>query len=265
MSHRSGGLAQDLERLGCLLDRRATLTGLASLGLIGCGQPAREAASAAAQACTAAPEETAGPFPANGARDQGGARLNVLAISGVERADIRPSLTGPAVAGGVPLTLTMQLVDADNACTPLAGRAVYIWHCDALGRYSMYEVEGESWLRGLQVADADGRVTFRTVYPGAYGGRYPHIHFEVYPDRASASAAGAVQTSQLIMPAEASAAVYADAAAYPNSARNNARTTLRNDGVFRDDTEAQIASVTPRLTGDAAAGYVGEVTIGSRA
>ena len=59
-----------------------------------------------------------------------------------------------------------------------------MWHCDRLGRYSLYGagVTNQNYLRGTQEADASGNVTFTSIFPGCYSGRWPHIHFEVYSE-----------------------------------------------------------------------------------
>lgn len=256
-----GGLAADVQ---LVLRRRAVLLGFSALGLTACTQGGTVGGTAPATgACVAAPEETQGPFPADGSSFGGDGGPNALSMSGIERSDITPSLTGGSAATGVPLTIQLQLVDADGGCAPLAGRAVYIWHCDAQGRYSLYNGVAESWCRGLQVADDQGRVTFKTVFPGAYRGRYPHIHFEIYPDRASAASyKGKVRTSQLALPEDACAAVYQDATAYPGSAANLAGTPLDRDGIFADNTEAENAMLMLDLTGSVADGYVASATVG---
>lgn len=124
------------------------------------------------------PQETAGPYPGDGSNGP-----NVLEASGVVRRDITSSFgTGSATAEGVPLTFTLTLLDNANGCVPLAGAAVYAWHCDRDGKYSMYDsgLAGENYLRGVQEADSNGQVTFSSIFPGAYSGRWPHIHFEVF-------------------------------------------------------------------------------------
>ena len=80
---------------------------------------------------------------------------------------------------------------------------MYLWHCDSDGRYSLYSqgVTDQNYLRGVQEADADGEVTFTSIFPAAYSGRWPHIHFEVYPSLAAATRAGnKIATSQLALP-----------------------------------------------------------------
>ena len=130
--------------------------------------------------------ETAGPYPGDGSNGP-----DVLDASGIERSDLTTSIDTGTVAEGVPLTVTMNVIDMANGDAAMTGAAVYLWHADAQGRYSMYSegVEDETWLRGVQVADANGQVTFTSIVPGCYTGRWPHIHFEVYPDGASATTA----------------------------------------------------------------------------
>src|SRR5207253_804792 len=134
--------------------------------------------------CGKIPEETAGPFPGEGSNGP-----NVLNQTGVVRSDIRPSFAGlSGTADGTPLAIALTLVSAAT-CAPLAGYAVYIWHCDRLGRYSLYSAgaTNQNYLRGVQAADANGKVAFTSIYPGCYAGRWPHIHFEVYRTLAAAT------------------------------------------------------------------------------
>jgi protocatechuate 3,4-dioxygenase beta subunit len=109
--------------------------------------------------------------------------------TGVVRSDIRSSFAGlTGTADGIPLTIALTIVSA-TTCDPLAAQAVYIWHCDRLGRYSLYSagVTNQNYLRGVQAADAAGRITFQSIFPGWYAGRWPHIHFEVSPTLSGAT------------------------------------------------------------------------------
>src|SRR5690606_11040586 len=107
--------------------------------------------------------------------------INVLAMDGVVRRDIRSSFAGMSGrAEGVPLELELRLARAGASCAPLAGHAVYLWQNDAAGAYSLYNLPDENYLRGLQTADGNGRLAFTSIVPGCYGGRYPHCHFEVF-------------------------------------------------------------------------------------
>ena len=141
-----------------------------------------------------------------------------------------------------------------------AGAAVYLWHCDRDGNYSMYAsgLTSENYLRGVQEADSTGTVTFTTIFPGCYSGRMPHIHFEVYPSLAKAtSAANRVKTSQFTFPMATLNEAYATTA-YSTSSRNLASMSYATDNVFSDGTSLQMASV----SGDPINGYVVTLTIG---
>ena len=253
------GLAHDLP----LLERRAALGLVAAAGAAAWlwgSSPIR----AAAAACVADPRETAGPFPADGTNMARGPTSNALASKAVVRSDIRSSFVGGsnATAVGVPVRMTLTLVDAGAGCRPLAGHVVYVWHCDAEGRYSLYDLPQESWLRGVQVTDAGGRVSFTTVFPGYYPGRYPHIHFEVFRNLASATnGRNGLLVGQLAMPREPSAAVYATRD-YGNSAAAFAGSSIQADGIFRDNLPAQIAQQTLAMSGSPAAGYSATGTVG---
>ena len=199
------------------------------------------------------PQETAGPYPGDGSNGP-----NVLEASGVVRQDITSSFgTSTTTADGVPLTVTLTLLDNSNGCVPLAGAAVYAWHCDKGGRYSLYDsgLENENFLRGVQEVDANGQVTFKTIYPGAYNGRWPHIHFEVFESMNNATAAGQVlAVSQLAMTDAACREVYASAG-YETSARNFPNTTLQSDNVFGEDGGIyQLATMSGSVSGGYTAG-----------
>ncbi|MGJ3190881.1 intradiol ring-cleavage dioxygenase [Paenarthrobacter sp. FR1] len=202
------------------------------------------------------PEETLGPYPGDGSNGP-----NVLETSGVVRRDIRSSFgTSTTKAEGVPLTVTLTLLDNENGCSPLAGAAVYAWHCDQNGKYSLYDsgLENENYLRGVQEADANGQLTFSTIYPGAYNGRWPHIHFEVFESMSNTTAAGQVLTvSQIALTEAACKAVYATAG-YESSARNFPNTTLTSDNVFGDDGGIyQLAT----MSGSVAGGYTAALNV----
>ncbi|MFJ4015572.1 intradiol ring-cleavage dioxygenase [Microbacterium sp. NPDC090014] len=187
------------------------------------------------------PDETAGPYPGDGSNGP-----DVLEDSGIVRQDITTSIDGSATADGIPLTFEFQVVDLANGSVPFEGVAVYAWHCTAEGEYSMYSsgLEDVTYLRGVQVADAEGKVSFTSIFPGCYSGRWPHIHFEVYPDLASITdSANAIATSQLALPEDVCATVYADSR-YPGSTQNLSQTSLSGDNVFGDDSGAlQLATV----------------------
>lgn len=249
--------------LGTLVSRRGVLSllsvGVGTLALAACSTgTSGGSASGAAAASTSAgeiPDETAGPYPGDGSNG-----VNVLEQSGIVRSDIRSSLDGGSTASGVPMTLTLTILDMANNDAPFADAAVYVWHCDSAGGYSMYSdgIEDETYLRGVQIADGSGAVSFTSIFPACYSGRWPHIHFEVYPTvDAITDATNAISTSQVALPEDVSATVYA-LSGYDGSTANLSEVSLANDNVFSDDGGAsQLATV----TGDAASGYRVSLTV----
>jgi protocatechuate 3,4-dioxygenase beta subunit len=248
------GLAFDLPRL---VTRRTAVgvlaSGVGSVLLAACGgSDGASTTTGASATATAAPgssgasttseipEETAGPFPGDGSNGP-----DVLAQSGVVREDITKSFgDASGVAEGVATTIEMTLLDVAAGGTPLAGAAVYAWHCDRAGRYSLYdqEIAGENYLRGVQESDGDGRLSFKTIFPAAYMGRWPHVHFEVYESLDAATAGeGRLRTSQLAIPEEICNAVYATDG-YEQSVQNLSRTSLESDIVFSDGYRSQLAT-----------------------
>lgn len=209
-----------------------------------------------AASCEPIPEETAGPFPGDGSNGP-----DVLAEADVVRSDIRSSIgSASGIADGVPMTIELTLTDTAAGCTPLANAAVYLWHCDREGQYSMYSggAESENYLRGVQVSDADGRLTFMSIFPACYSGRWPHAHFEVYASVEDATGGGEpIATSQLALPQDTCDVVYATTG-YEQSVRNLSQLSLESDMVFSDDDAAhQMAT----MTGDASSGYTAALTV----
>ena len=201
------------------------------------------------------PEETAGPYPGDGTNGP-----NVLTQSGIVRADIRRSVgTGSATADGVPLSIELTIVDADTG-RALPGATVYLWHCDRLGRYSLYSsgLGSENYLRGVQAADANGGLRFASIFPGAYSGRWPHIHFHVFDSAGRATnGRNARVTSQIALPETVCEQVYT-LSGYESSARNLAQSSLSSDMVFRDGWDLELATV----TGSNTAGYTAKLVVG---
>ncbi|WP_128002062.1 dioxygenase family protein [Piscinibacter defluvii] len=284
MPHHDHGLAHDLDTLmrRSAQRRRALrwlgLAGAAPLALLGCGGGGDAGATSTSSSdsdsgsatgggtstsCSVIPSETAGPYPGDGTNGNGSGTINALTLAGIVRSDIRTSVgSASGTAAGVPLTVTLKLVNTASSCAGLQGYAIYLWHCTRDGGYSLYSagVADENFLRGVQVTDANGEVSFTTIFPGCYSGRWPHMHFEIYPSLASAtSGSNDVKTSQLAMPATACNQVYGTATGYDSSASNFASISLATDNVFSDDQAAtQIASVTGSVT----AGFAATLTVG---
>jgi protocatechuate 3,4-dioxygenase beta subunit len=217
--------------------------------------------TASSGSCSLIHEETAGPYPGDGSNSNGSGVANVLTLSGVVRSDIRSSIAGASgVATGVPLTLRITLVNTSSSCASLEGYAIYLWHCDALGRYSMYSsgITAENYLRGVQTTDATGVASFTTIYPGCYDGRMPHMHFEVYRSTTTATSfSNKLRTSQIAFPNAVSSAVYATSG-YGSSANNLSRISFSTDNVFSDGVDLQLVSISGNVTD----GYVATLRVG---
>lgn len=287
------GLAHDLKALTALASRRGALRWFAGAGTVAmvaaCDSGSSTSGTVAtptptptstatpsptptptptptpgATTCVADPTETNGPYPADGTNTSSGPTSNVLTSSGVVRSDIRSSFVGSTTtAAGVQVTITLTLVNVNSSCAPLAGYAIYIWHCNATGQYSLYDVPAESWLRGVGVTDANGQVTFTTIFPGCYAGRWPHIHFEVFSSLANATGGRfATLIGQLAMPSATCSTVYNGSSTYSSSVRNLSGVSIASDNVFGDNSAAQIAQQTPAMSGSVSAGYTATATIG---
>ena len=215
------------------------------------------ASATASTVNTVVPNETGGPYPGDGSNGK-----NVLDDSGIIRSDIRSSFgTSTTTAEGIPMTVNLTVTDSTKGYAAISGAAVYLWHCNRAGEYSMYSqgVEQENYLRGVQATNDAGTATFTSIFPAAYSGRWPHIHFEVYKSTDDATSSGQiVKTSQIALPEAACKVVYATSG-YEASVRNLAGTSLTSDNVFGDDGGIhQLATV----TGSADEGYVVNLTIG---
>jgi protocatechuate 3,4-dioxygenase beta subunit len=187
--------------------------------------------------CAVVPEETLGPYPDK-------ALANVM----YDRQDITEGRPGLA------LTVVLSVVDTSAACAAVQGASVIIWQCDAEGHYSEYSQPGYdgtafTFLRGLQTTGATGQVTFKTIYPGWYGGRATHIHIQVLVGGVSK------KVTQLAFPETINDAVYASGvyAARGKNPQKNA-----SDMVFQDSLQPELGTV----TGDTTSGYAAALTIG---
>jgi protocatechuate 3,4-dioxygenase beta subunit len=256
-----GGISAGLFTIvGCSPAGSSATAGASATGTPGATATAGVGASASSSAsgdgtCEVIPEETAGPFPGDGSNGP-----DVLSQTGVVRKDIRSSFgSSTTVAAGIPLGIQLLIQDGAD-CAPLAGAAVYVWHCDRDGNYSLYSqaAASENYLRGVQAAGDDGVVTFDSIFPAAYQGRWPHIHFEVYPSLETATdEANKIATSQIALPQDACDAVYATAG-YEQSVRNMQSLSLQTDNVFADDGGVRQLGT---ITGDVSGGYSVSLTV----
>ena len=175
-----------------------------------------------------------------------------------QRSDIRTDTKGSSgTQPGLPLTLTLNVSSYSNGtCAPLPNAQVHIWHCNAQGIYSdVQSYTAENFLRGYEYTDANGQVTFTTVYPGWYSGRAVHIHVKVRVFDSSGNVTTEA-TTQLFFDDSVSTAVYATSSSY---SRSGARDTLNtNDNIYASESPALLVA----LSGSAASGYTGNVSIG---
>ena len=213
-------IAMDDTPRGVLMSRKEALALMAgAMALPVSTARAEGGAKPATPICVARPEMTAGPFYVD---------------TELERSDIRLALSDGAPTPGALLELYFNVFQLrGQACTPLAGAVVDVWHCDAAGRYSGVSdrrgnTEDQKFLRGYQLTDEAGRAHFTTIYPGWYPGRTVHIHFTVR------SAEGAETpftfTSQLFFDDTLTDAVHGKepyTAAGPRDRRN------ADDGIYR--------------------------------
>ncbi|MBL7751590.1 MAG: intradiol ring-cleavage dioxygenase [Chitinophagaceae bacterium] len=191
--------------------------------------------------CTISPTETEGPFPTK-------------TPSSLERSDIRDDRTGVA------LTIKINILNKNNNCAALAGALVDIWHCDKDGYYSEYggtsmqsvNYTGVHFLRGRQVTDANGLVTYTSIFPGWYQGRATHIHVHIY----NASGASLLVTQIAFPEGSNSAVVTINSSAgtsYGYSKGMTGYTYNASDNIFSDDTAGVELST---VTGSLSEGYV---------
>jgi protocatechuate 3,4-dioxygenase beta subunit len=151
---------------------------------------------------------------------------------------------------GLPLALTLTVVNVNNACAAVGGVQVEVWQCDAGGTYSEYGAgAGQTFLRGVQTTDVNGQVTFTTIYPGWYQGRATHIHVDVY------RSGTIVKTTQMAFPEDVSRTVYASGV-YASKGQN--ATTNAGDNVFSDGTTGELAT----LSGNTSSGYTATLQVG---
>lgn len=227
------------------IERRQALKAMGGAGIglaFGCGGGTATGPSSTASAssnasttastnstCAVTPTETIGPYPS---------------LVDLFRSDIRETKTGTV------LTLTIKVVNANSSCAPVSGAAVEIWQCDAAGNYSSYGSQtGQTYLRGIQTTNANGEVTFTTIYPGWYQGRATHIHAEVTMGGRS------VKVTQIAFPESINNTVHAQGV---YGSRGSNPTTNLQDGIFADSLSAEL--VTP--VGSPSSGYTAAFQIG---
>jgi protocatechuate 3,4-dioxygenase beta subunit len=198
--------------------------------------------------CKVTPEGEIGPYFADDS------------ASGFNRSNILSNLDGSSTQAGLPLTLTVTVLDTQKSCAPYTGAQIDIWHCNAAGVYSDISAEGtasEQWLRGYQVTDANGQVTFKTIVPGWYAGRTTHIHLRVRSSYSEASSTSdGTNTTQLFFPQALTDTL--DTAVAPYSSEGKNPTTNATDHVYSGE---ENGANTLALSGDMTSGYTAAATI----
>lgn len=178
--------------------------------------------------CDISPGETRGPFPTKTPTE-------------LMQANIKADRTGVA------LLINLTIVDKNNNCKPLPGAIVDVWHCDKEGNYSEYgnnflqrkDFSSEHFLRGRQATDANGRVSFISIYPGWYPGRAPHIHLEIFNKEGKS-----LLVTQVAFPEDISGKVYSSPL---YAARGTADTPNTRDNIFADSLSDQMAAITGNI------------------
>lgn len=205
--------------------------------------------STTAGACSTTPEGEIGPYFADDS------------AAGFERSDIVNNVDGTAVQSGVPLTLTVTVIDTENGCAALEGVQVDIWQCNASGVYSDIASENttsQNWLRGYQITDANGVVTFTTIIPGWYSGRTTHIHLRLRSKYSEASSTtDGTNTTQLFFPQDLIDTL--SSSVTPYSAEGNNPITNATDRVYSQQVDGETLLT---LSGSVAGGYTADITIG---
>jgi protocatechuate 3,4-dioxygenase beta subunit len=196
--------------------------------------------------CVLIPQETEGPYS-----------LDLSGNASIFRQDVTEGRPG------VPLDFTLTVVSVNGGCAPIPNARIDIWHCDKDGVYSGYaqpgvNTVGQTFMRGIQMTDANGQATFHTVYPGWYSGRITHIHFQVFINSVLKA------TSQIAFPDSLNSEVY-KTPLYAGRGQNTSVASNAADMVFSSPAgslQYELMTLTPNSeTG----GYNGTFTIGINA
>ncbi len=199
--------------------------------------------SSSTAGCTVTNTETAGPFP-------------TISPANYTDSDIVGDRTGVA------LSINITIQNVNNDCAALEGAIVDIWHCDKDGYYSQYggtnmqtvDYTSYNFLRGRQITDASGEVSFTSIFPGWYQSRATHIHVHIYN-----SSGTSLLVTQIAFPEGSNSAVVQvnAATAYGYTKGMSGYTYNSSDNVFSDGTENEMSSI----SGSVANGFTLEHTI----
>jgi protocatechuate 3,4-dioxygenase beta subunit len=198
--------------------------------------------------CEATPEGEIGPYFADDS------------ASGFERSDVTANIDGTGVQEGVPLTLTITVLDTKKGCAPYVGAQIDMWQCNASGVYSDISSEGtstESYLRGYQLTNAKGVVVFKTIIPGWYSGRTTHIHLRLRSTYSEASSTSdGANTTQLFFDQTLIDTLASSVSPYKAEGQNP--TTNATDRVYSQQVKG---ATLLKLVGNSTSGYTAAITI----
>jgi len=235
------------------IGRRQAIEVLGAAGvisLIGCGGGTASSATAGSgsasastsASCVLTPDLTVGPY---------------FVDEKINRSDLTTNTTDTNVLNATPLSLTLTIQQySSTGCSPLQGAQVDIWHADAAGVYSDESSEGTSaqtYLRGYQITNSTGVVSFQTIFPGWYSGRTIHVHVMVRTFDSSGAVAFAF-TTQLFFDQALINAISSTVAPY--SSRGLPNTTNADDNIYNSVTQLTLAAAT------SGGGYTGSVALG---
>ncbi|WP_343705481.1 intradiol ring-cleavage dioxygenase [Flavobacterium sp.] len=213
---------------------RNGILGIASLAtaskfLESCSKSDNDDSNSGDGSCTVSPSETKGPFPIK--------TPSQLVLENIKSDRV-----------GIALLINLKIENKNNNCEPLSGVLVDVWHCDKDGNYSEYggtqmqqtDYTSVHFLRGRQTSNANGEVSFISIYPGWYQGRAPHIHVEVL-----SNAGNSLLVTQIAFPETISSQVYSST---NYAAHGQADTTNARDNIFADSLADELATMTGNLT-----------------
>ena len=288
-------LHDDDKPVGHILNRRELLALVGATGfitIVGCGggssttsATGTSATSTSGVTSTGAASETSSSgttTTAGGSGTTTSGSMNVVVTPAVtegpffvdenlNRSNLVTGTTRASVINGLPLVLNLGVYTVANSiATPLSGAHVDIWHADGVGTYSdessgniqSESTTGQTWLRGYQVTDTNGAVSFTTIYPGWYQGRAVHIHFKVRTYDASGNKTHEF-TSQLFFDDTLSDTVLANS---PYNTRGTRQVRNANDSVYTaaetDGTTVGSHLLLPLTKATSGTGYTGAFNIG---
>ena len=139
-------------------------------------------------ACSATPTQKAETIPAASVEPKIETALEVEPTDIEDQSSTDSSFattfSDPVTAAGDVVIVSGRVLDVNG--NPLEGASVQFWQTDVSGVYDHPGDRGTDnrdlgfQFYGRAVTDAEGTYIFRTIHPGRYEPRPPHIHFKVF-------------------------------------------------------------------------------------